>query len=221
MLDLDGYIATSSQVIQGQPAQLQVIFSGGADSPASIVGTDNDTGIAVLKVASVDIPGAPTYAAASRVATGDDVISLGTALSDLQRTADIGTVNAVGRKEAIVAGQLPVDNLIQSDAVAPGGSLGGPVVTVRGELVGLTVVRADAKGMWSLVLPAGTVRDIAKRLKTAALARVRASVSPIRSSRRSSPGSAASTFAPARTSRSSVAALQPTACSSRATSSRP
>ncbi|MDQ3855367.1 MAG: S1C family serine protease [Chloroflexota bacterium] len=167
VLDLDGYIVTSSDVIKGQPDQLQVVFSGGTTAPAAVVGTDSDTGIAILRASTGDIPDAPTFAKSSRLAPGDEVVALGRNLSDLQRTVDLGTVNALGIKATIVHRQQPVDNLIEIDAYPPGAAVGGPVVSMRGELIGIMLTSPQPDRPWSYVLPASTARDIAKRVKSA------------------------------------------------------
>lgn len=162
VLDGDGHILTTSQVI-GKYDQVQIVFYDGRAARGTMIGRpDKDTGLVVLKV-SAQIPSIPRFADPDRLAMGDPVVAIGTSLSDLRRTADVGSVNLMGRKGSL-GGQQLADNLIQTDARAPDGAAGGPLVDMRGDVVGFTVAASTTSSDWSLVLPAETARGIARRL---------------------------------------------------------
>lgn len=162
ILDAEGHILTTSQVLSGYE-QVQVIFYDGRPALASLLGIDQETGLAVLRVTTT-IPDEPVFFSVSKLKVGEQVVAVGTRLSDNKRTADVGTIATLGF-QAELGGDL-MDNLIQTDASAPDGATGGPLVNLRGEVVGLTVQPARQPGGWSLALPSDTFRGIARRVAT-------------------------------------------------------
>ncbi len=161
VLNLDGHILTTSGVV-GEYSDVQTVFSDGREARATVVGRDEETGLAVLKVNNT-APGEPAFAAPAKLEVGERVIALGTSPTNLSRTAGDGTISALGF-EAELGGRQKVDNLIQTDASAPQGGAGGPLVNEAGEVIGITLRPADAENRWSLVLPANTARAIAGKL---------------------------------------------------------
>lgn len=161
VLDDQGHILTTGAVAKGD--RLQVVFADGRSAIATLVGVpDRSTGVTVLKV-SATVPDPPRFARLSQLKLGDSLISLGTALEGFGRTADVGYVVAL-RHASRLAGRQEVDNLVQTDALAPEGAAGGPVVNARGEVVGIMAAPAAEAGGWSLVLPAETSRGVARRI---------------------------------------------------------
>ncbi|MDP9379030.1 MAG: S1C family serine protease [Chloroflexota bacterium] len=161
VLDLDGHILTTRQVAKAD--RLQVVFHDGRAAVAQLVGQpDKATGLAVLKV-SASVPKRPTFGNVAELRVGEQLVSMGTMLRSFQRTTDVGHVAALGQTSDLGGGQL-VDNLIQTDAVAPEGAAGGPVLNARGEVVGIMVAPDTQPGGWSLVLPMETAQRVAARI---------------------------------------------------------
>ncbi|ACZ42350.1 PDZ/DHR/GLGF domain protein [Thermobaculum terrenum ATCC BAA-798] len=160
VMNLDGYILTTSQVLQRYD-QVQVVFYDGRSARGVLVAApDQDTGLAVVKV-SVPVPKEPVFADPNSIETGTQVIALGISRNGAGVTADMGIIGSIGFQNNIGGAQM-ADNLIWTDAKAPEVALGGPVVNLAGEIIGITVA-VDNRG-WSLVLPANTARNIAQRL---------------------------------------------------------
>lgn len=158
VLDRNGYILTTSAVAAGD--RFDVVLGNGRKAIATLENRDTEaTGLAVLKV-SAQVQTPRRSARAPRLRPGDTLISLGTGGSDVARTVGVGSVGSLGYT-ASVGGREPVDNLIRTDALAPEGAIGGPVLNATGEVVGLLVVPATQPGGWSLVLPIETARGVA------------------------------------------------------------
>lgn len=160
VLDSAGHILTTTGVVGGLQSVL-VTFSDGRTARGNIVGKpDAQTGIAVFKV-SATVPGEPTFA--RKFQEGDPVIAIGTSLRNMDPTVDVGVISALGHQD-IVKGGRDLDNLILTDAGAPEGGEGGPLVDARGEIVGITLAGATSRDGWSIVLPAVTVQEVGARL---------------------------------------------------------
>ncbi len=161
VMDLEGHILTTSDVAKAD--RLQIVFSDGRAAVATLVGEpDKVTKVAVLRI-STTAAEPPVFGRVARLRPGESLISMGTSLRTLSRTVDVGSVAALGHT-ADLGGKQEVDSLIQTDAVAPEGAAGGPVLNSRGEVVGLMVAPSRQPGGWSLVLPVETAQGVARRI---------------------------------------------------------
>jgi S1-C subfamily serine protease len=161
VLNLDGYILTTSQVAKAD--RLQVVFDDGRTAVAQLVGEpDKATGLAVLKV-SAPVPVPPAFGKVSRLRIGETLVSMGTSLRGFTRVVGVGHVAALGQKADLGGHQL-VDNLIWTDSAAPEGAAGGPVLNNSGQVIGVMVAPSAQPGGRSLVLPAETAQGVANRI---------------------------------------------------------
>jgi Trypsin-like serine proteases, typically periplasmic, contain C-terminal PDZ domain len=137
----DGYILTNEHVVYGAPNdRVSVTFSDGTSEPATVVGRDTESDIAVLRVAKT--PLAPVLIGDSdRVSAGDGVFAIGTPLG-LAGTVTMGIVSAVDRPiEARDAGGVSrYYAAIQTDAPVNRGSSGGPLFDLAGRVIGVNSV---------------------------------------------------------------------------------
>ena len=140
----DGYIVTNEHVIRGAQ-ELQAHLANGETYPATVVGKDIVTDIAILKI---DVDGLPfaTLSDTSAIRVGDWVMTLGNAL-DMKGgpTATLGIVSGLGRSIKTEQGQQ-FFNLIQTDATINTGNSGGPLVDMNGTVIGINqAVLAEAR----------------------------------------------------------------------------
>ncbi len=136
----DGYILTNNHVISaaaGGAGEISVQFDNGNSKPASIVGRDPKSDLAVIKVAVTGLRAAP-LGSSSNLVVGDPVVAIGSPLG-LNQTVTSGIVSAKDRP--VAAGQGSgggsVIDAIQTDAAINPGNSGGPLVNNRGEVVGI------------------------------------------------------------------------------------
>jgi putative serine protease PepD len=135
VIDGQGDIVTNDHVVQGSTG-IRVGFSSGASYPATIVGTDPSTDVAVVRVkarASALHPLA--FANSSTAEVGDPVYAIGNPFG-LDRTMTAGIVSATGRDIQAPNG-LTIPNAIQTDAAINHGNSGGPLLDRFGRVVGM------------------------------------------------------------------------------------
>jgi serine protease DegS len=157
----DGYVITNHHVIAGME-DIQVVLVDGRMAPASLVGTDPDTDIALLKI---DLPGLPRIGIgrSDQLRVGDVVLAIGNPFS-IGQTVTQGIVSGTGRGQL---GLSQFENFIQTDAAINVGNSGGALVNARGELVGINTAffsrRLDSEGI-GFAIPVNLVRGVMQDL---------------------------------------------------------
>jgi len=169
VIDRAGHIVTNYHVIEGAQ-KVQVSFSGQDQIPATVVGKDPSTDIAVLKVATHTRALTPLALGDSDAVTvGDAVYAIGNPFG-LARTLTSGIVSAVGRQIFSPNG-LPVERAIQTDAAINHGNSGGPLLDSHGRVIGVTSqIQTGSNNSTSgnvgigFAIPINTVKDVASQI---------------------------------------------------------
>ena len=163
IMTADGYILTNNHVINNAD-QIVVALRDGREASATLVGTDPEADLAVLKVEMENLP--PILAASSdTLRIGDVVLAIGNPLG-VGQTVTMGIVSATGRNQL---GLNIYEDYIQTDAAINPGNSGGALVNARGELVGInTAIFSQSGGSegigFAIPIDAAmrTLKDIAK-----------------------------------------------------------
>ena len=163
LIDDQGHIVTNNHVVAGAQSLL-VVYHDGHEAVATLVGTDDDSDIAVIKVEDIPQGVHPLRVGDSdKVQAGEWVIAIGSPFG-LGSTMTLGIVSAKGR--TIPSGVTPfsIPEAIQTDAAINPGNSGGPLLNLDGEVIGVNAqiaseVRANA-GV-GFAIPANVVRRVA------------------------------------------------------------
>jgi S1-C subfamily serine protease len=162
----DGLILTSHDVVAGAAA-VRVVLDDGRDFVARLLGSDADTGVAVLDIDGDDYPTAPMAdAAGGAVEVGDRAITIGssrgtTATEPLVRVSMVSAMH----QDAGAEGHHFVD-VIRTDAPVEPGCAGGAVVDGTGRVVGIAVDNVEtADGAIGFATPIDVARSVAEQLE--------------------------------------------------------
>ena len=162
----DGYIVTNNHVVDGA-SKVEVTLNNNKTYPATVVGTDPATDVAILKIDATGLPVVP-FGDSDKLRLGQWVIAIGSPY-DLRSTITAGIVSAKGRQMQHGPGesQFKIESFIQTDAAVNPGNSGGALVNQKGELVGVNTAIISQTGSftgYSFAVPSNIVRRIAEDL---------------------------------------------------------
>jgi len=156
----DGYILSNSHVVHGS-TDLTIVFSDGSDSPATVVGDDPATDLAVIRCERNDLKYA-NFGDSTGLHVGQLAIAVGNPLG-FQSTVSTGVVSALGRALRSQDGRL-IENIIQHTAPLNPGNSGGPLLDSQGRIVGInTAIIAIAQGI-GFAIPSNTAKWVLPQL---------------------------------------------------------
>jgi putative serine protease PepD len=165
VVDTAGHIVTNEHVVQGA-SSVTVTFDDQSTYKATVVGTDESTDLAVLKVnAPASVLHPLSYGDSSGVGVGDGVIAIGDPYQ-LDDTVTSGIVSAVGR-EITSPNNMPIENAIQTDAAINHGNSGGPLLNLDGKVIGITAqIQSQGGGNEGIgfAIPSNTVQTVTSQL---------------------------------------------------------
>ena len=153
----DGYILTNNHVVEGAD-DIEVTLTDSRQAKASVIGTDPDTDLAILKIALDKLP-VIVLGNSDQLAVGDQVLAIGNPFG-VGQTVTSGIVSALGRSQL---GINTFENFIQTDAAINPGNSGGALVDVHGNLLGInTAIYSRSGGSMGIgfAIPVSTAKIV-------------------------------------------------------------
>lgn len=169
IIDEDGYLITNAHVVSGA-TQIKVVLPDARDFDAKLIGSDEASDVAILKISGKDIP----YA---RLGTSKDLIigewsialgnPYGFLMNDTKPSVAVGVISAVNRNFGHRQDNKVYKDMIQTDAAINQGNSGGPLVNINGEVIGInTFIVSESGGSIGIgfALPIDRVKRITDEL---------------------------------------------------------
>ncbi len=166
IIDEEGYILTNNHVIS-QVDEIQVNTLDGETYDAEIVGTDEQTDIALIKIKPNSKLKAIKLGDSEILEVGDWVMAIGNPFG-FGHTVTVGVVSAKGRSLFDLRAELPYQDFIQTDASINPGNSGGPLLDIYGRLVGINTVIASRTGQSAGIgfsIPVNMIKSLLHDLK--------------------------------------------------------
>lgn len=158
----DGYIITCAHVIDGATT-ITVTLTDGTDHEASVIGSDAQTDIALLKIDATELTSAVVGDSDSLI-VGEPVIAIGNPLGELGGTVTSGIISALEREVTIDGTTY---TLLQTDTAVNSGNSGGALFNINGELIGIVNAKQSGSGIEGLgfAIPINGAIDIVDQLR--------------------------------------------------------
>ena len=160
VISSDGYIVTNNHVVEDSK-KIEVTLSDNRKYEARIIGTDENTDLALIKVKARNLPFL-AFGDSDSIRVGEWVLAVGNPFN-LESTVTAGIVSAKGRSIDILEGEYKIESFIQTDAAVNPGNSGGALVNTRGELVGINtaiITRSGRYEGYSFAIPANLAAKV-------------------------------------------------------------
>ncbi len=149
IISSDGIILTNRHLVSETDAQFAVLTNDGQSFTADVLARDPVQDLAILKIDGKDLP-TVKIGDSSGIRIGQTVIAIGNSLGEFRNTVSVGVVSGLGRSISATDGRTVevLEDVIQTDAAINRGNSGGPLLNLKGEVIGInTAVAIDAQSI--------------------------------------------------------------------------
>jgi S1-C subfamily serine protease len=160
----DGLVLTNKHVVSDDSADYIVVMNNGKEYPAKILAKDPVQDLAIMKIDGTEKFTALKLGSSDDIQIGQSVIAIGNALGEFQNTVSVGVISGLGR--TVVAsgetvGTETLEDIIQTDAAINKGNSGGPLLNLKGEVIGInTAVSSSGQNISFAISIDKAKRDI-------------------------------------------------------------
>ena len=155
----NGYIVTNSHVVR-QSQKVQILFYSGEELVGHVLGTDEETDLAVIKVESDKPLPSVSLGDSSRLKVGQFVVAIGNPYG-LHDTFSFGVISGLNRENVNIS---RYEDFIQTDASINPGNSGGPLLNIKGEVVGINTAIINYAQSIGFAIPANIVKNVSKQI---------------------------------------------------------
>ncbi|NLN06804.1 MAG: PDZ domain-containing protein [Firmicutes bacterium] len=162
IIDPDGYIVTNNHVIEGAD-EIWVTLGDEKEYKAELVGKDRVSDLAVIKINAANLTAA-TFGDSDKIVVGEMAIAIGNPLG--LRFSQSVTVGYISSKQREITDGTQTLYVIQTDAAINSGNSGGPLVNLKGEVIGINTAKIMLTGVEGMgfAIPSNTVKKVAEEL---------------------------------------------------------
>jgi len=166
IISKDGLILTNKHVVSDAAAEYTVLTNHGEKYPAKVLSLDTDQDLAVIKInvtkESTTSLSAVVLGDSDNLQIGQTVIAIGNALGEFRNTVSVGVVSGLDRTITASGGGVTetIKNLIQTDAAINSGNSGGPLLNLKGEVIGINTAMASGAENIGFAIPINKAKVI-------------------------------------------------------------
>jgi len=165
----DGMILTNRHVVLDKEAEYTVLTNDGRKFPAKVLARDPVQDLAIIKIEKIDEPfKIVKLGDSSKLQIGQTVITIGNALGEFRNTVSVGVISGLGRTVTATGGGIveTIEDVIQTDAAINKGNSGGPLLNLKGEVIGInTAMALDAENI-GFAIPINKAKKAIEDVKT-------------------------------------------------------
>lgn len=165
----DGMILTNKHVVSDQTAEYTVLTNEGKKYPAKVLALDPAQDIAIIKIDNA-VAGSfrsVKFGDSSNLQIGQTIIAIGNALGEFRNTVSVGVISGLGRTITASGGDLveTLEDVIQTDAAINAGNSGGPLLNLKGEVIGINTATVQGAQNIGFALPINLAKKDIEQVK--------------------------------------------------------
>jgi len=167
IISQDGIVLTNKHVVVDKEAQYTVLTNEGKKYSTKILAIDPVQDLAILKIEGENFPYV-FLGNSSNLEIGQTVITIGNALGEFRNTVSVGVISGLGRTIIASGGGMAevLEDIIQTDAAINLGNSGGPLLNLKGEVIGVNVAMAEGAQSIGFALPIDKAKRGINQVKT-------------------------------------------------------
>jgi serine protease Do len=167
VVSADGLILTNNHVVEDADAEYTVLLNDGTKLPARVIGKDSVLDLAIIRVERTGLTALP-LGDSDTVRLGQTAIAIGNALGEFRNTVSTGVISGLGRTITASSGikRETLRNVIQTDAAINRGNSGGPLLNLRGEVIGINTAMASGAENIGFAIPINAAKKMIEEART-------------------------------------------------------
>jgi len=163
----DGLIVTNKHVVFDEKAEYTVFTNDGKKYKAEILARDPSRDLAIIKISSQNLP-VLQLGDSDSIKLGQTAIAIGNALGEFRNTVSVGVISGLSRSVTASGGDTSetLEGLIQTDAAINAGNSGGPLLNLKGEVIGINVAMVSGAQNIGFTIPINQVKKAIESVKS-------------------------------------------------------
>lgn len=164
----DGLVLTNRHVVSIEDADYTVLTNDGRKFPATVLAIDPGQDLAIIKIESKENFPIVSLGNSDNLEIGQTVIAIGNSLGEFRNTVSVGVISGLGRTVTASGGGIveTLTDIIQTDAAINKGNSGGPLLNLKGEVIGVNTAMALGAENIGFAIPINKAKKDIEQVKT-------------------------------------------------------